>query len=103
MAATGMRCLIGTAARSARAGIIKPVILPHHPLVLNPRLAQARNFKSSSITMGDSADNQDPPFPLTETDKYVLSQTDEEYRYHTWEELEEIISEFEFECEISLS
>jgi hypothetical protein len=44
--------------------------------------------------MGDSASNQDSPFPLTETDKYVLSQTDEEYKYHTWEELEGIISEF---------
>lgn len=47
--------------------------------------------------MGDSRDNGDDvkvidaPFPLTDTDKYVLSQTDEEYSYHYWDELKEII------------
>lgn len=45
--------------------------------------------------MGDSFSNHgEAPFPLTETDKFVLSQTDEEYKYHDWEELREIISEF---------
>jgi hypothetical protein len=34
-----------------------------------------------------------PAFPLTETDRWVLSQTDEEYQAHTWEELKQIISE----------
>ncbi|KAB5570487.1 hypothetical protein GE09DRAFT_1217920 [Coniochaeta sp. 2T2.1] len=47
--------------------------------------------------MGDNGDNannvtvEDSPFPLTETDKYVLSLTDEEYQYHYWDELKEII------------
>jgi hypothetical protein len=44
--------------------------------------------------MGDSFGNHaEGPFPLTETDKFVLSQTDEEYKYHDWEELREIIGE----------
>jgi hypothetical protein len=34
---------------------------------------------------------EDSPFPLTDTDKYVLSLTDEEYQYHYWDELREII------------
>ncbi|KAK2050834.1 hypothetical protein LZ31DRAFT_7500 [Colletotrichum somersetense] len=33
----------------------------------------------------------DAPFPLTEVDKWVLSQTDEEFKKHDWEELKEII------------
>lgn len=45
---------------------------------------------------GDDADNrnatvEESPFPPTETDKYVLSLTDEEYQYHYWDELKEII------------
>lgn len=36
---------------------------------------------------------EDAPFPLTEVDKWVLSQTDEEFKYHDWEELREIIGE----------
>ncbi|EFQ25039.1 hypothetical protein CGRA01v4_06653 [Colletotrichum graminicola] len=34
---------------------------------------------------------EDAPFPLTEVDKWVLSQTDEEFKKHDWEELKEII------------
>lgn len=41
--------------------------------------------------MGDNSIHKGSPFPLTETDKFVLSQTDEEYKYHDWEELKEII------------
>jgi hypothetical protein len=33
------------------------------------------------------------PFPLTDVDRWVLSQTDEEFKYHDWEELKEIIGE----------
>jgi hypothetical protein len=43
---------------------------------------------------GDNADNitvEDSPFPLTDTDKYVLSLTDEEYQYHYWDELREVV------------
>ncbi|KAK3322584.1 hypothetical protein B0H66DRAFT_574718 [Apodospora peruviana] len=44
--------------------------------------------------MGDTITKleEDPPFPLTETDKWVLSLTDEEYAYHTWDELRSIIA-----------
>lgn len=41
--------------------------------------------------MGDNTAPDDPPFPLTEVDKWVLSQTDEEYQLHTWDELRGII------------
>ncbi|KAK3357733.1 hypothetical protein B0T25DRAFT_566989 [Lasiosphaeria hispida] len=44
--------------------------------------------------MGDSsAPEQAPeaPFPLTDTDKWVLSLTDDEYTYHTWDDLRNII------------
>lgn len=33
----------------------------------------------------------DAPFPLTDVDKWVLSLTDEEYPYHDWEEMKQII------------
>ncbi|KAK0621227.1 hypothetical protein B0T17DRAFT_591154 [Bombardia bombarda] len=46
--------------------------------------------------MGDNSVNlapaaEDAPFPLTATDQWVLSQTDEEYAYHTWDGLRTII------------
>lgn len=44
--------------------------------------------------MGDlavSASPEEPPFPLTEVDKWVLSLTDEEFNYHDWEDLKKII------------
>ncbi|KAK1238646.1 hypothetical protein MKX07_004222 [Trichoderma sp. CBMAI-0711] len=34
---------------------------------------------------------EDAPFPLTEVDKWVLSQTDEEFKMHDWEDLKHII------------
>ncbi|TRX90759.1 hypothetical protein FHL15_008338 [Xylaria flabelliformis] len=36
---------------------------------------------------------EEAPFPLTEVDKWVLSQTDEEFHYHDWEDLKKIIDE----------
>jgi hypothetical protein len=33
---------------------------------------------------------EEPPFPLTDVDKWVLSQTDEEFHLHNWDELREI-------------
>ncbi|GAP89662.1 hypothetical protein SAMD00023353_3500740 [Rosellinia necatrix] len=36
---------------------------------------------------------EEPPFPLTEVDKWVLSLTDEEFHYHDWEDLKKIIGE----------
>lgn len=46
--------------------------------------------------MGDNsapekAPEKEAPFPLTKVDKWVLSQTDDEYTPHTWDELREII------------
>ena len=50
--------------------------------------------------MGDNHENavggneeDEAPFPLTDVDRWVLSQTDEEFKYHDWEELKEIIGE----------
>ena len=37
---------------------------------------------------------EEHPFPLTDTDRYVLSLTDDEYVQHGWEELKSIISEW---------
>lgn len=34
---------------------------------------------------------EDAPFPLTDTDRWVLSQTDEEFHLHDWDELKGII------------
>lgn len=33
------------------------------------------------------------PFNLTEVDRLVLSQTDEEFVYHDWKDIKEIIGE----------
>ncbi|KAI1180157.1 hypothetical protein F4777DRAFT_531210 [Nemania sp. FL0916] len=49
------------------------------------------------VTMGElptpTPTPEEAPFPLTETDKWVLSLTDEEFHYHDWEELRKIIGE----------
>lgn len=34
------------------------------------------------------------PFELTESDKWVLSHTDDEFQGHSWEDLKEIIGTF---------
>lgn len=44
--------------------------------------------------MGDTvnqAEEKEAPFPLTDVDKWILSQTDEEFKYHDWDELRQII------------
>lgn len=33
----------------------------------------------------------DPPFPLTDVDKWVLSLTDEEFHYHDWDDMSKVI------------
>ncbi|KAK0386279.1 hypothetical protein NLU13_6116 [Sarocladium strictum] len=53
-------------------------------------------FRSQSSDMGDQAapstvHANDSPFPLTDVDRWVLSQTDEEFKRHSWDELREII------------
>lgn len=47
--------------------------------------------------MGEKAGDE-APFPLTDVDKWVLSQTDEEFKYHDWDELRQILSEFARDC-----
>lgn len=46
-----------------------------------------------SGTMGEAA-SEAAPFSLTEADRWVLSQTDEEFRLHDWDELREIVGMF---------
>jgi hypothetical protein len=41
--------------------------------------------------MGDTAKDEEAPFPLTDVDRMVLSQTDEEFVAHTWEGLRELL------------
>ncbi|GJN66638.1 hypothetical protein VFPFJ_01235 [Purpureocillium lilacinum] len=46
--------------------------------------------------MGDDVDREpngsgESPFPLTAVDKWILSQTDEEFKLHDWEDLRQII------------
>lgn len=41
--------------------------------------------------MGENAKDEAAPFPLTDVDKWVLSQTDDEFTYHTWDELRQLI------------
>ncbi|KAI2785125.1 hypothetical protein F4815DRAFT_7097 [Daldinia loculata] len=36
---------------------------------------------------------EDAPFPLTDVDKWILSLTDEEHKYHDWEDVKKIIEE----------
>ena len=51
-----------------------------------------RSFTSTirPAKMGESLP-EEAPFPLTEVDKWVLSQTDEEFHKHDWQDLKEII------------
>lgn len=42
--------------------------------------------------MGDNI--EEPPFPLTDVDKWILSLTDEQYKYHDWEDLRNIVSKY---------
>lgn len=42
------------------------------------------------VTRSD-APQEEPPFPLTDVDKWVLSQTDEEFKKHDWDDLKQII------------
>ncbi|KAK4190127.1 hypothetical protein QBC35DRAFT_491445 [Podospora australis] len=63
-------------------GTLKNAQRPHHHHL-------GRHF-GTSRPMGENTEAP-PPFPLTEVDKWVLSQTDEEFKYHEWDELRELI------------
>lgn len=43
---------------------------------------------------GKGEEEEELPFPLTEVDRWVLSQTDEEFHLHDWEELKVIIGKY---------
>jgi hypothetical protein len=43
--------------------------------------------------MANQVEEQNIPFPLTDVDNWTLSQTDEDFKYHDWEELKQIIGE----------
>lgn len=47
------------------------------------------------LEMGDSVGtpNPEPPFALTDLDKWVLSQTDKDFKKHNWEDLTRIVGE----------
>ena len=53
---------------------------------------------TATIIMGSNQPlpQEDSPFPLTDVDRWVLSQTDEEFHLHTWTELKDIIGKFTF-------
>ncbi|KAF7559976.1 hypothetical protein G7046_g4178 [Stylonectria norvegica] len=58
----------------------------HWAQVPTPTLSINRPF----ATMGE-VPPEDSPFPLTDVDRWVLSQTDEEFHKHDWAELKEIV------------
>ncbi len=45
----------------------------------------------TSVEQQDRELEKEVPFPLTAVDKWVLSQNDEDFHLHNWEELKEII------------
>jgi hypothetical protein len=52
-------------------------------------------YYSTVLIMGEIS-VEEAPFPLTEVDKWVLSQTDEEFKCHDWEDLKTIIGRLVF-------
>lgn len=48
---------------------------------------------TTDVTTAPAGLEEESPFPLTETDKWVLSQTDEEFKLHDWEDLKITIGE----------
>lgn len=55
------------------------------------------------VNQGSQADETEAPFPLTDVDKWILSQTDEEFKYHDWDELRQIIGMRALLCSACLS
>lgn len=46
---------------------------------------------SGSVADIETSKTEESPFPLTDVDRWVLSQTDEEFHLQTWDDLKEII------------
>lgn len=67
------------------------------PLIFGNSAQAVESWLESQSTMGDAKGDEaskaieDSPFPLTDTDRWVLSQTDEEFHLHDWDGLKEII------------
>jgi hypothetical protein len=57
----------------------------------NPK--QPRKMEDNTTENGTE---EEAPFPLTDVDRWVLSQTDEEFHLHDWDELKVIIGMLEF-------
>ena len=53
----------------------------------------SRPDADNGFQMGRDA-NAELPFNLTETDRLVLSQTDEDFEAHDWENLQKLIGDF---------
>lgn len=47
--------------------------------------------EQTSIEQQGNQLEKEAPFPLTDVDKWVLSQNDEDFHLHSWDELKEII------------
>lgn len=47
----------------------------------------------SEETSAVAVPSEEAPFPLTDADRWVLSQTDEEFKKHDWEDLKQVIGE----------
>lgn len=60
-----------------------------------PSRADAVSLVTWKLNMPIGSQDAPLPFNLTPLDRMVLSQTDEEYQAHTWEELKQIIGRLE--------
>ncbi|KAK3995946.1 hypothetical protein QBC44DRAFT_318807 [Cladorrhinum sp. PSN332] len=60
---------------------------PYQSTIIN----NGSSSSSNDTKMGENVE-ETTPFPLTEVDKWVLSQTDQEFKCHDWEELREILA-----------
>jgi hypothetical protein len=45
----------------------------------------------TGVEQHDKKLEKEAPFPLTDVDKWILSQNDEDFHLHSWDELREII------------
>jgi hypothetical protein len=55
---------------------------------------QSQEFAANTVRMTEGPLIEEAPFPLTDVDRWILSQTDEEFKKHDWDELRIIIGEY---------
>lgn len=79
--------MVGTPSPPSGGTLKKPQADPTHTTPTRPRPP------GNDIQMGESASEEEAldAFPLTDVDRWVLSQTDDEFKPHTWDELRELI------------